>query len=388
MLQKIFADLHIHIGRDIYNKPVKITGARTLTLTNILKASSRTKGLDLIGIIDCHAPAVQEEIKTLIAKGLADELVDGGIRFEKVTLILGAEIEIYDKSCEGPIHVLVFMKTLADMKKLTAYLAKSMKNITLSSQRFHGEGKALQAFVKEHGGLFIPAHVFTPFKGLYGKGVKYSLTEIFNPEWIDGIELGLSSDCQMADAIEELHRYEFVTNSDAHSLPKIAREYSEMCVGEPSFTELEKALNKKEGRKITRYFGMNPLLGKYSETVCAHCRAKMKLDEDYCSHCQSARKLTGVKDRIEELRTTTEKRERPEYIYQVPLEYIPKLGPKTLAKLLDHFGTEMNVIHQVSYDELVAVVSPSLATAIIQLREGKLQIQSGGGGIYGKIIER
>ena len=36
MLNKYFADMHIHIGRDMNNQPVKITASKRLTLTNIL----------------------------------------------------------------------------------------------------------------------------------------------------------------------------------------------------------------------------------------------------------------------------------------------------------------------------------------------------------------
>ena len=79
-----------------------------------------------------------------------------------------------------------------------------VKNITLSSQRIYCDGRTLQKTVKSLGGLFIPAHVFTPFKSLYGKGVRSSLTEVFDPELIDAIELGLSSDTEMVKDIEEL----------------------------------------------------------------------------------------------------------------------------------------------------------------------------------------
>lgn len=171
-------------------------------------------------MIDSHAPAVQQEIKDLIDAGHAYEQEDGGIRFESVTLLLGSEIEVYDADCQGPIHVLCFLPTLASMEAFSEWLAARMKNITLSSQRYYGSGKELQYKVKELSGIFIPAHVFTPFKSTYGKGVRRSLTEVFDPDLIDGIELGLSSDTAMADQISELHRFTFVSNSDAHSLPK------------------------------------------------------------------------------------------------------------------------------------------------------------------------
>src|SRR5690625_2432888 len=135
-----------------------------------------------------------------------------------------------------------------------------MKNITLSSQRYYGTAKDLQYKVKELDGLFIPAHVFTPFKSLYGKGVKKSLQEVLDPDLVDGIELGLSSDTYMADQIKELHDYTFLTNSDSHSLAKIGREYQQITMLEPSFEEFYYALHKVKGRRIKANYGMDPKL--------------------------------------------------------------------------------------------------------------------------------
>ncbi|GAB3052447.1 endonuclease Q family protein [Virgibacillus ainsalahensis] len=387
MKNSYFADMHIHIGRDMYNKPVKITGAKRLTLTNILKESSRKKGIDMVGVIDAHAPAVQQEIWKLIQENEAYELYDGGIRFEKVTLLLGSEIEVYDENCKGPIHVLCYLPSLAHMKEFSEWLTGRMKNITLSSQRYYGTAKELQYKVKELEGIFIPAHVFTPFKSMYGKGVNRSLREVLDPDLIDAIELGLSSDTTMADQINELHDYTFVTNSDAHSLAKIAREYQEIYMAEPSFKEFHWALHKIKGRKIKQNFGMNPQLGKYHTTVCNHCLESLKPGTGQCPVCGSKKIIKGVVDRIKELKDIDGNHQfiRPPYLYQVPLEYLPKLGKKTFEKLLHHFQTEMNVIHHAALDDLKEVVPESLAVSIVQMREGELAIKAGGGGRYGSI---
>ncbi|RLL48146.1 TIGR00375 family protein [Oceanobacillus piezotolerans] len=386
-MNQLFADLHIHIGRDMYDKPVKITGAKQLTLTNILLESSRNKGIELIGIIDCHVPAVQEEIIRLINEGLAYELEEGGIRFERTTLILGSEIEVYDEHCQGPIHVLCFLPNLHAMEEFTAWLAKRMKNITLSSQRYYGTGKALQYKVKELGGLFIPAHIFTPFKSLYGKGVKHSLSEILDADLIDAMELGLSSDTMLADQISELHRYTFVTNSDAHSLAKIGREYQEMNMKEASFQELNLALHEVDGRRISRNFGMDPRLGKYHSTVCSQCFTPVSYSASTCPTCGSKKIIRGVIERIEELSDGVKpNRERPTYQYQVPLEYLPGLGPKTYQKLLKNFYTEMNIIHKATFEQLIEVIPDKLARSIVDMRKGNLFVRKGGGGRYGKIL--
>lgn len=385
-LNTYFADMHIHIGRDIYDHPVKITAAKSLTLTNILNESSRHKGIEMIGVIDSHAPAVQQELKQLIEKGKAYELEEGGIRYEAVTMLLGSEIEVYDEKCQGPLHVLCFLPTLEKMESFSEWLTTKMKNITLSSQRYYGTAKALQYKVKELSGLFIPAHVFTPFKSLYGRGVKTSLREVLDPELIDGIELGLSSDTEMADQIEELHDYTFVSNSDAHSLPKIGREYQEIMMVEPTFQEFYYALHQVNGRKIKRNFGMNPRLGKYHTTVCRECMTALSPEDHECTKCHSKKIIKGVADRIQELADVTlDGPNRPPYIYQVPLEYLPHLGPKTFKKLVDSFQTEMNIIHHVPYEELTEIVSEKLAQSIIRNREGKIAIKAGGGGRYGSL---
>ncbi|MFC2948248.1 endonuclease Q family protein [Virgibacillus sediminis] len=386
MLRDFFADMHIHIGRDINGRPVKITGSKNLTLTNILKEASRRKGIELLGVIDCHAPAVQQEIRKLIDQGHAYELEDGGIRFERVTLIPGSEIEIYDENCRGPIHVLCYFDTLDKMDEFSRWLSGRMKNINLSSQRYYGTARALQYKTKELGGLFIPAHVFTPFKSLYGKGVVRSLREVLDADLIDAIELGLSSDTYMAYQIGELHRYSFVSNSDAHSLAKIGREYQKFSMEEPSFKEFNWALHGVNGRAIVENYGMNPRLGKYHTTVCSNCLSNLSPKSEHCPECGSMKVVKGVAERIAELKDTEKEAvDRPPYLYQVPLEYLPGLGPKTFEKLLLRFGTEMHVIHQAGLNELQKVVPVTLAEMIIQMREGKLSIKAGGGGKYGTV---
>lgn len=385
-MKRFFADLHIHIGRTHTGRPVKITGSKNLTLSNILHTAKNQKGIDIVGIIDCHSPEVLEEIRELLKAGKLEELEEGGLLYEGETLlILGSELEIYDLSCQGPIHVLVFMPDLERMEQFSAWLSTQMKNIHLSSQRIYATGRTLQQKTKDLGGLFIPAHVFTPFKSLFGRGVQRDLSEVFNPEFIDAIELGLSSDTYMADQLKQLHSYTFLSNSDAHSLPKIAREYQAIWLEKPSFKELDLALKQKMGRKILANYGLDPLLGKYYGTTCAKCQTPIKDDVVQCPNCGSSQKTKGVSERILELKDTDKYPERPPYIHQVPLEFLPGLGPKTLTKLLERFKTEMLIIHDAPYEELLKVVPEKTANFIIKAREGKLELTAGGGGIYGKV---
>ncbi|MCM0626817.1 endonuclease Q family protein [Lysinibacillus sp. OL1_EC] len=385
-MNEFYADLHIHIGRTSSGRAVKITGSKTLTLARILETASARKGLDIIGIIDCHSPEVIEEMVRMIEQGELQELKEGGLRFQETTLIPGSEIEIYDQHCQGPIHVLAYFPTLELMKLFSEWMSQHMKNIHLSSQRIYCDGKTLQQKVHELGGIFIPAHVFTPFKSLFGKGVRRSLTEVFDPELIDGIELGLSSDTNMVSHIKELQAYTFVSNSDAHSLGKLAREYQKLRLAEANFTELKMALHEQEGRAVIANYGLNPLLGKYHQTVCAKCSQQLSKEATICTECGSNQIIKGVATRIQELSEDfPNKRNRPPYIHQIPLDFIPGIGPKMMERLIEAFGTEMNILHRVTIDQLEQTVPHKLAQLIDLARTGQLAIEVGGGGIYGKI---
>ncbi|MDQ0213765.1 uncharacterized protein (TIGR00375 family) [Oikeobacillus pervagus] len=381
-----FVDLHIHIGRTKQGKPVKITGSKTLTLTNILKSAKQPKGLDVVGIIDCHVPDVLEELESLLEQEKLVELQGGGLLYEgEVTLIPGVEIEVYDENCLGPLHVLAYFPYVETIREFSNWLSKRVKNIHLSTQRIYETAKNLQMKVKELGGLFIPAHVFTPFKSLYGKGVHSSLREVLDPEYIDGVELGLSSDTEMADQIEELHSFTFLTNSDAHSLAKMAREYQIIGLEQPDFQCLKKALHHEGDNRILANFGLDPRLGKYHLTACARCFAPKTAV--VCESCGSKQFTKGVSERIQELASEGKAPapKRPPYVHQVPLEFLPGLGPKTMQKLLTCFDTEMNIIHKATFEQLTSVVKPPLAERILSSRKGEVTVESGGGGKYGKV---
>lgn len=384
-MKSFYTDLHIHIGRTKSGKPVKITASRNLTLTAIIEYASKQKGLDMIGIIDCHSPEVIMEMEELIEQGKMVELPSGGVRMEGITIILGSELEIYDSSCKGPIHVLSYLPTLAKMKEFSNWISNHMKNVTLSSQRLYITGKELQYKVKELHGLFIPAHIFTPFKSLYGSGVNRSYKEVLDEKMIDGMELGLSSDTEMADQISELHAFPFITNSDAHSLEKMAREYQVMAMEEASFAEFAKVLHQVEGRRIIANYGLDPKLGKYHETVCMKCYAPFSETIGICRECGSHKWVKGVAARITDLKDAATTPHRPLYIHQIPLEYIPGLGKKTLQKLLDYFSTEMQIIHKAPYDKLIEIIPMKVADYVVAARTGMLNLQVGGGGKYGKV---
>ena len=394
-MNEFFADLHVHIGRAENNKPIKITAAKSLNFANIAKECEERKGINIVGIIDCASPYVIQDIEEFLKTGDAYELEDGGIIYkDKVCIILGSETETSEKGRngkKGSAHNLCYFPHLKDIKAYSEEMSKHIKNITLSTQRSDLSGYELIDIVEKYNGILVPAHAFTPFKSYYGNCTD-RLKDIFKEKYdkIFAVELGLSSDTYLADMISELENKTFVTNSDAHSLPKIAREYNKIQMEDISFKELVKALKNEDGRKIVANYGLDPKLGKYHRTYCDACNSTIQTYEpvEVFPYCGSSKVTFGVFDRIELIKDKKESvspKSRPDYIYQTPLGFVPGLGNKTIEKLLDNFGTEMNILHKLSFDDIEAVVGTKLATIIDESRKGRLQIEAGGGGNYGKV---
>lgn len=394
-MEEVFADLHVHIGRSENGKPIKITAARSLNFANIAKECADRKGINIVGIIDCASPYVIEDIENFLKTGEAYEIEDGGIIYkDKVCILLGSEVETSEVGRNGKCgaaHNVCFFPHLSDIKGFSKEMSKHIHNITLSTQRSDVSGYELIDIVEKYNGILIPAHCFTPFKSYYGNCVD-RMKDIFKEKFnkIFSIELGLSADTYLADMITELEDKTFVTNSDAHSLPKIAREYNKMLINDISFKEVVKALKGEDGRKVLCNYGLDPKLGKYHRTFCDSCNQVIETKEPVavCPFCGSDKVTFGVFDRIELIKDKEKSKSpanRPPYVYQVPLTFIPGVGNKTIDRLLDSFGTEMTILHKLSKDDIEAVVGEKVANEIIASREGKMKIHAGGGGVYGKV---
>ncbi|MDO4189964.1 MAG: endonuclease Q family protein, partial [Lachnospiraceae bacterium] len=293
-MYEIYADLHVHIGRSENNKPIKITAAKSLNFANIAKECYERKGINLVGIIDCASPYVIEDIENFLKSGEAYEIDDGGIVYkDEVCIILGSEIEtaeINDEGKTGSAHNLCYFPKLSDIKAFSNEMSHYIKNITLSSQRADISAYELIDIVEKYNGILVPAHCFTPYKSFYGNCTS-SLRRIFKEKYdrIPAIELGLSSDTFLADKISELESKTFLTNSDAHSLPRIAREYNKMELGGISFKEFVMCLKNEKGRRIIENYGLDPKLGKYHRTYCEVCGKRIPGDAPVtkCDTCDS-----------------------------------------------------------------------------------------------------
>ena len=387
------ADLHIHIGRAGNGKAIKVTASRDLTFANIAAECADRKGVAIAGVVDCAAPSVIEDIEALLASGEMVELPDGGLRYDdRVTMILGAEFETREPS-GGMSHNVSYFARVEQLKQFSARLSERVTNVDLSSQATRMPAAELLRICVECGGDFVPAHAFTPFKSLYGNCAR-RMSDVFPSEvqaHMAALELGLSADSYLADRLSELADVTFVSNSDAHSLPRIGREYNILEIEEPTYAEVFGALRRQGGRSVVANFGLDPRLGKYHRTHCLKCEhtARQAPPQPTCELCDSQRVVMGVLDRIVQIADRAEPEppdHRPPYRYQVPLQFVPKVGAVALNRLINRFGSEMAVLHQADEEELGRCVGDKVAGLIIAAREGTLQLRAGGGGHYGRAL--
>ncbi|MFC5531668.1 endonuclease Q family protein [Cohnella yongneupensis] len=386
-LRSVFADLHVHIGRSDSGQPVKISGSKSLTFRSIAHEASQRKGIGLIGIIDCHSPAVQADIRACLDAGEMTEISGGGIQYRDTTLLLGAEMEVRDEG-GGPYHLLGYLPDLRAMEDWTEWLKPRVTNVNLSSQRVRATGLELQQELLARGGMLAPAHVFTPHRGLLGCSAD-RLADRLDLAGIAAVELGLSADAQMAGRLSELDRYPLLTNSDAHSTGMIGRECNELLIGEPSFEEFRLALEGQSGRRLIANYGLHPQLGKYHLSYCLSCSDALPSEDlEACPSCGGSKLVRGVAGRVDQLADREAgimPPNRAPYRPQVPLGFFPGVGPAMREKLLTEVGTEMDVLHRANESALAAVAGERIASLIVDAREGRMAFTSGAGGAYGRI---
>jgi len=424
----VLADLHVHVAR-AGGRPVKIAASARLTVAGIIEESLERKGLDVVGIVDAHSPPVLREIEALLESGELEPLTGGGLVTRKrsggggapgrggaarpLVLVLASEVEAGEPGL-GPVHYLCYLPSLQVAHDFSAFLAPLVTNVNLSSQRARVTGEELARWVGPSGGFCVPAHVFTPHKGFFGQGGD-DLGRAFSDkalEAVPAVELGLSADTPLADLVPSLAPFTYLTNSDAHSPETIAREHNAFAApagsggtgatGAFDFQALAKAV--REGALLANY-GLDPRLGKYHRAFCPQCGFTSGGDiaaGRACPACGKAGLVGGVLDRILAIAKAgaTSRGDtapggasadaRPPYFHQVPLRYVPGVGPATLRKLLARFGTEMHVLHRVPREDLAAAAGARLADRICAARAGtgSLDITPGAGGRYGRVKPR
>ncbi len=418
---KFVADLHLHSS---YSRAC----SKDLNFPNLSKWA-KYKGIDLLSTTDFTHPTWFREIKNNLKEdgsGLFNFVgsdTRGGTKF-----ILGTEVAcIYSQGGNlHRIHILLFVPKLEDVSKINEKLANYG---TLSSDGrpmlgISAKNLALLVLEINKDAIIIPAHVWTPWFSLYGSNSGFdSLEDCFGEtaKYIYAIETGLSSDPAMNWRIEDLDNKSIVSFSDAHSLPKMAREATVFEASEISYELIYKAIAGPAGTtalpKIAFTIEFFPEEGKYHFSGHRNCSIKQSDEETanrgtICPVCK--KKLTlGVMHRVNSLAKRETKElgaeidkegfvkskfltNRPPFVNLVPLQEIiaeslriSSLSEKVRQEYLNlvkHFGSELNVLLKAEISEIVKAASvANIAAGVQKVRERDLVIEPGFDGVYGVV---
>ncbi len=395
------ADLHLH-SRYAY------ATSKELNLEN-LALWAKIKGIDLLASADFTHPVWFEECRQKLK-----DTGDGLLEYKGTKFILGTEVDCRGKQGgkSRRVHMLIFAPSFDAVERLNLIFRSHAKldfDGRPSLDLLPGE---LLAVVKEidEQCFLIPAHLWTPWFGLYGAKSGYdSLEECFGDaaSEIHAVETGLSSDPAMNWAVPSLDNMSIMSFSDAHSLPNMGRELTALN-GELSYNGLVNAMRSEDIAYTIEFY---PEEGKYHDSGHRKCGVRLSSIElrekgDLCSSC--GRKVTvGVSSRVEELggrQVTTwvgddglihGEAGRPPFKSLVPLREIlsESLGVGVNTKkvrtvyqrLTEQFGNELSVLMNASTSDIALASDERTAEGIAKVRSGDISIEPGYDGLYGVV---
>lgn len=377
------------------------------------------KGVDIVGTGDFTHPVWFKDLKNKLEPsgsglfGLKKEFVDLTDKYssdslKKVKFILSGEVScIYSEGGRvRKIHHLVFAPSFEAAEKINTQLSL-IGNIKSDGRPILGlNSKRLIQIIKEASpdAYLIPAHVWTPWFGIFGSKSGFnSLEECFGDylKYIIAVETGLSSDPAMNWRLPFLQNLAIISSSDAHSLSNIAREATLFDLAEPNYFEIFDALKTKDKRFIgtIEFFpeeGMYHFDGHRDCGVCVSPEESKK-NKNLCPKCHRPFTI-GVMNRVEELA------DKPfgfkpagalPYYSLIGLEKIigdvlgvgrqSKKVEKEYFNLIEKLGSELGILLDVSKEELIKVAGNEIAEGIMRVREGRVKIDPGCDGQYGKI---
>lgn len=401
-----YADLHIH------SKYSRAT-SKDCNLEQ-LALWAQKKGLSIIGTGDFTHPAWFKEInEKLIPAGNGAYRLKPEIEkqifqnSEPVRFVLSVEIStIYKKGDKTrKVHHVVFVPDLDTAQNFRQKL-DAIGNINSDGRPILGlDSRNLLETVLESGDdtFIIPAHIWTPWFSVLGSKSGFdSIEECYEDlsDYIFAVETGLSSDPEMNWKVSKLDKFRLVSNSDAHSPSKLAREATVFDT-EPDYYGIMNAL--KTGKGYTGTVEFFPEEGKYHEDGHRKCNICLTPDETkklngICPVC--GKPLTiGVLYRVNELS------DRPfdctfvpetggKVFSLVPLSEIISeilgVGPSSKSvtneyeRLIKKFGSELSILRNVPVEDL-SKDFPLLGEGISRLRQGKVIKHAGYDGEYGTI---
>jgi len=408
---KIIADFHIH------SKYSRATSSK-MDLEHIYLYAKR-KGINIVGTGDFTHPQWLKEIQEKLIPAedglyrLKPDLLDNlkDLVFDKkdnLRFIISGEISnIYTKNGKTRrLHNLILLPSIESAEKIN-HLLSLQGNLKSDGRPILGmDSLELLKIVyeTEKNAMFIPAHIWTPWFSLFGSMSGFdSLEEAFGKysNYLTGLETGLSSDPKMNWRLSMIDQYSLVSNSDAHSPDNLGREANIFDI-DFSYSQIKKALIEKDKNKFLSTIEFFPEEGKYHYDGHRLCQVRLSPTErkkinGICPVCH--RPLTvGVLSRVEELADREEGIMPPTAIpfkSLIPLKEIIadvlNVDPHTKSveniylKLLQQFNNEFNLLLDVPFEEISKLAGEKIALAISNMREGKVEIEPGYDGEYGKI---
>lgn len=400
-----YTDLHIH------SKYSRAT-SKNCNLEE-LALWAKKKGLSLISTGDFTHPAWFNEIKEKLIP-----YEDGTFRLrpdiEKeifkgenpVKFILSVEIStIYKKEDKTrKVHHVVFVPNLKSAEKFRNKL-ETIGNIKSDGRPILGlDSRNLLETVLESGedSYIIPAHIWTPWFSVLGSKSGFdSIEECYEDlsDYIFAVETGLSSDPEMNWHVSKLDRFRLVSNSDAHSPSKLAREATVFDYN-PNYYSIMNALKTGEGYVGTVEFF--PEEGKYHEDGHRKCNVCMTPEETkkvngICPVCGKPMTI-GVSYRINELsdrkKIITPPKTAGQVFSLVPLQEVlseimgvgssSKKVVNEYERLINKFGSELAILQEIPTDE-ISKDNTLLGEGISRLRKGQVIKHAGFDGEYGNI---
>ena len=270
----IVADLHLHSK---YSRAV----SPQMELPLMVQVA-RQKGIDLLATGDWTHPEWLREIRhqleeseeglyqlkfsnVIPAKAGIQEKVTGspirsGMTNQKESrFLLSTEIScIYSQGGKGRrIHNLVFVPSFETAEKVNKSLVKYGYNLSSDGRPIIGlSSKNLLNLLLDidDRSLLIPAHIWTPWFGIYGQRSGFdSLEEAFEDmaPFVYGIETGLSSDPEMNWHMKELDTRSILSFSDAHSSAKMGREATVFQLENLSYENIRAAIMQPSSSRFS-----------------------------------------------------------------------------------------------------------------------------------------
>jgi uncharacterized protein (TIGR00375 family) len=263
----------------------------------------------------------------------------------------------------------------------------------------------LDKIFKSDGKAFVfPAHVWTPYFGVFGSISGFDTMEAAyedNTKRIFALETGLSSDTLMNWRISSLDRYALISNSDMHSLQKMGREANIFDFGDTpvSYSSLTDALIKKDERFVGT-IEFYPEEGKYHYDGHGRCGFSVNPETSKITRCPKCGKplVVGVLHRVDNLADRPsgyKPKGHKDYSYLVPLieiishathrsEYSPSTR-EIYSNMLSSLGAEFKILQSAPIQEIAKHSTPEIAECVKSVREGNITIKPGYDGVFGEI---